>query len=101
MYFAVHIRTTFAATVVNSVAVGVGDADFVLVGDDGDHGGVAQHAVSVVRLESFDEFVSDAAEAAGKNHALGRRGPGSGTCVSAMPISAEVSSVKAPQLEGP
>ena len=43
----------------------------VFFGDDGDDGGFAEHAFFVFGLEDFDEFVRDAAEAAGENDALG------------------------------
>ena len=51
--------------------VEVGDANSVFVLNDGDDGGIAQHALFVFWLQDFDEFVSDAAEAAGKDDALG------------------------------
>ena len=49
----------------------IGDVDEGFFGVDGDDGGIAKHAVFVMRLEDFDELVGDAAEAAGQDGAFG------------------------------
>ena len=50
--------------------VEIGYAHAVFIGDHRDDGGLAEHAIFVLRLQNFDEFVGDATEAARKNDAL-------------------------------
>jgi len=98
MCFGVHIKTALAETVMSFLG-GVSDADRVFVLDGGDDNGVVEHALFVFRLEDFDELVGDAAEAR-KNHCAWRRRADEVLHVGETD-EGEVSSVIAPQFEGP